>query len=88
MNKIQLELFPHGQQETETNLAKLQAIRETFLIFVAFDWGYSFKLEIKSDSLNAVSWIKNPKGAPCRVQKWLLHVETFNTEIGKSEFRG
>ena len=44
---------------TNSNVAKLLAIKEAILIFIASCWVHSHNLIIESDSSNVVKWIHN-----------------------------
>ncbi|EOY07997.1 Uncharacterized protein TCM_022315 [Theobroma cacao] len=48
----------------DLNLAKIRAIREAFLLFIASKWNQSHSLIIESDSCNAVKWVNKPMEAP------------------------
>ncbi|XVE51086.1 hypothetical protein DITRI_Ditri02bG0010500 [Diplodiscus trichospermus] len=42
---------------TDSNTAKILAIREAFILFYSSPWSMSHKIIIESDSSNAVKWV-------------------------------
>ncbi|XP_007034193.2 PREDICTED: uncharacterized protein LOC18602625 [Theobroma cacao] len=64
----------------DSSLAEVLAIREAFVMFIASQRRDSHML-VKSVSLNAVEWVQEPKSAPWRLRKWVLHIEALKRRV-------
>ncbi|XVE50461.1 hypothetical protein DITRI_Ditri01bG0164000 [Diplodiscus trichospermus] len=65
----------------ESNMAKLLAIREAFILLASSQWAQTNALIVESDSRNAVNWIIKPELAPWRVRKFISHIENLKLQI-------
>lgn len=54
-------LFSKSLGIDDSNLSKIMAIKEAFVLFVAFSWASSHSLIIEFDSMNVVKWCNNLK---------------------------
>lgn len=48
----------------DSNMTELLSIKEAMLVFVSSAWVQNHSLCVKNDSMNAISWVTNPRLAP------------------------
>ncbi|XVE50527.1 hypothetical protein DITRI_Ditri01bG0169600 [Diplodiscus trichospermus] len=65
----------------DSNLAKVLAIREAFLIFSSSPLATTHRLIIESDLMNAVKWIKNPILSLWRIRGIINHIESIKYQV-------
>ncbi|EOY33608.1 Uncharacterized protein TCM_041538 [Theobroma cacao] len=80
-------MFSKSIRMGDSNLAKVLAIKQAFMMFSASNWNGSHSLVIESDSSNAVSWIQAPNQAPWRMRKWILQIEMLKRKVKRWEIK-
>ncbi|XVE88639.1 hypothetical protein DITRI_Ditri19aG0085700 [Diplodiscus trichospermus] len=66
----------------DSNIAKLMAIREAFILFVSSpNWCSTHKLIIERDSANVVKWVLNIEDVPWRMRKWAGYIENLKAKL-------
>ncbi|EOX98716.1 Uncharacterized protein TCM_007413 [Theobroma cacao] len=65
----------------DANLAKVLAVREAMVLFVASSWVNSNNIIIESDSKNVVSWISNPSKALWRLRQLILQIHSLKNRV-------